>query len=161
LSSVLLGGLTFLYGTLQQHRAENTRKNDSARRLKVEISGRVSNGIATMRQNARRIERGEKSWTKFDYYSEATNFLDKRVNVNDYGYDFSTYPEYKKRSFRDLPFELGTLADQSELAALQEARASNERLADLADDAENESDVSKEKLLNAVNKKAIEIFEQS
>jgi hypothetical protein len=158
LSSVVLGGLTFGYRACQQRSAEITRKTETERRLKVEISGRVSNGLTEMRRSARRIERGEKQFTAFDYYFQARNLLDNRFHVSDYPYDFSTYPEYKERSFRALTFELRAITGQPGLIAIQEARADYERLVDLADDAEKETNVRTDASLGAVNK-SIEILE--
>jgi len=156
LSSVVLGGLTFAYTMYQQQSAEKMRKAQAERRLKEEISGRVSNGLATMRQNGRRIERGEQGRTMVAVYNEAISFLNNRVTYDSYSYDFSTYPEYKERNFQSLTIELGTLAGQSRLAAL---RASYDQLADLSDEAEKETVFHKDTSLDAV-KKSIEILEQ-
>jgi|SRR5271157_2546248 len=156
LSSVVLGGLGFLYTTYQQHSAEKMRKTQTERRLKEEISGRVSNGLATMRQNGIRIESGEQGRTMEEVYNEAISFLDNRVTRDSYTYDFSTYPEYKQRTFQSLTMELGALAGQSTLATL---RASYDHLADLSGKAEKETVFHKDTSLDAV-KKSIEILEQ-
>ena len=123
------------------------------------ISGRISNGIATMRQDGRRIERGEQGRTMVMVYDEAISFLNNRVTLDSYVYDFSTYPEYKERNFQSLAIELSALAGQSRLAALPEARASYDHLADLSNEAEKEAVFHKDTSLDAV-KKSIEIFEQ-
>jgi FlaG/FlaF family flagellin (archaellin) len=156
LSSVVLGGLTFAYTTYQQQSAEKMRKAQAERRLKEEISGRVSNGLATMRQNRIRIERGEQGRTMEAVYNEAIGFLDNRVTSDSYTYDFSTYPEYKQRNFHSLTIELCALVGQSRLAAL---RASYDHLADLSGEAEKETVFHKDTSLDAV-KKSIEILEQ-
>lgn len=142
LSSVVLGGLTFAYTTYQQRSAEEMRKAQTERHLKEEISGRISNGIATMHQDGRRIERGEQGRTMVMVYDEAISFLNNRV-----------------RNFQSLAIELGALAGQSRLAALREARASYDHLADLSNEAEKEAVFHKDTSLDAV-KKSIEILEQ-
>jgi hypothetical protein len=159
LSSVVLGGLTFAYTIYQQQSAEKMRMAQAERRLKQEISGRVANGLDTMRQNSKRIERGEQGRTMEAVYNEAISFLDNRVTSDSYTYDFSTYPEYKERKFQSLMVELGALAGPSRLAALREARASWDHLAALSGEAEKETVFHKDTSLDAV-KKSIEILEQ-
>jgi hypothetical protein len=159
LSSVVLGGLTFAYTIYQQQSAEEMRKAQAERRLKEEIIGRVTSGLATMRQNSKRLERGEQGRTMAQVYLEAINLLDNRETIGNYTYDFSTYPDYKERKFQALTIELGALAGQSKLAALREARASYDHLVDLFDLAEKETVFDKDASLNAV-RKSIEILEQ-
>jgi hypothetical protein len=108
-----LTGLTTGYTYYQNMRAEEVKKAEAVRRLDVEIAGRISAALAKLRamklligQNCPPAENADPT----DTYGTAANYLDNYFYVSGTNpIDLSTYPEFQKRNFRSLIFELKSL----------------------------------------------------
>jgi hypothetical protein len=131
LSSVVLAGLTTAFAYYQSSRGEQIRKAEIARRLDTEISSRILSALAGLRSNKVRIEQGT-SYAPELIYSNAASYLDNFFITDPSNpRDFSIYPEYQKRTFRSLIFELRSVVDSSVRPELTDALAGYEQLLDL------------------------------
>jgi len=131
LSSVVLTGLTTAYTYYQNKRGEQAKKEETERRLDNEISGRMSAALARLRVDELGIEKGLFD-PPADIYSGDVGYLDNSFISDPHPQDFSIYPEYQKRTFRSLLFELSTIVAQAALPELREAVALWMRFKDLA-----------------------------
>jgi hypothetical protein len=131
LSSVVLSGLTGAVTWYQRWNNERLRRAEVERRLNVEISSRIFDGLDELRLDQKRIENGS-IIPVLTGYMYGVNYLDNRVTYNTETYDFSVYPEYKQRKFRSLIFELSEVVNPSALPALRNAEANYRQLVNLA-----------------------------
>ena len=161
LTSVVVGGFTYLFSRYQKSSKEESRKAEIRNRLNLEISTRIAEGLIALRLDSKRLEKGTDYWVTY-IYNEAINYLDNRVTYElenkTLTPDFSIYPEYKQRSFRSLTFELGALADESMFPTLREGRAIYKRLVELADEV-NQTTLDKD-AARAAFKTSIEMLER-
>ncbi len=131
LSSVVVGGLTTAFTYHQSSRAEETRKAEIERRLDTEISNRISLALAGLRADKAKIEHGE-SYEPESIYMNTQSYLDNFFFTDPTNRrDFSVIPEYQRRTFRSLIFELSSVVDSSMRPELADALANYERLLDL------------------------------
>lgn len=126
LSSIALTGLTTGYTYYQNMRAEEVKKAEAVRRLDLEIAGRISAALAELRALKLLIGQNCPPATNADptdAYGTAADYLDNYFYISEKNpIDLSTYPEYQKRNFRSLIFELKSLvkpADSQLDAALE------------------------------------------
>ena len=160
LSSVVVAGLGTLYTRNQNNNSERVRKAEIERRLNIEISSRISDALVALRLEQTRIGAGQANVASA-MYKEAWRYLENRVYDQDGNWmDWGVYPEYQRRSFRSLIFELSAVVEPSTLPSLQEAKAGYEQLMDLADQAALGEDESKPLPPLAAARKAIEILER-
>ena len=153
LSSVLLAGLTGAFANFQKNQSEQMRRADIERRLNTEIGNRVSQALAGLRLDVLAITNGS-AYKPVDIYNSAASYLNNSfITFDPAGPDSSVYPEYAKRSFRSLVFELSTVVDPSVLPGLREAVSGYEELADRASarDADSTSKSQKEDASGAVD----------
>lgn len=141
LSSVVLASLTAAITMHQRSHADQMQKAEVQRRLNTEIGSRVAEGLVALRLDLKRIESGKKYFAG-SIYTEAASYLDNRVTDGQKSLDVSIYPEYQKRGFRSLIFELGGVVEQSAFPMLRDAQANYKRLIDLSDQASVEEDYS-------------------
>jgi hypothetical protein len=156
LSSVVLAGLTAGFTYYQSRRGEQIRKAEIERRLDNEISSRVSSALAGLRIDSARIEQGE-SYPPGSIYSNTQSYLDNFfVTDPSNRRDFSVYPEYQKRTFPSLIFELRTVVDSSLRPELTDALANYEQLLDLSsiENSKREKNTDKRESLKAVENAA-------
>jgi hypothetical protein len=132
LSSVVLTGLTTAFTYYQSWRSDRMRKEEIEQRLDIEISNRMSSALARLRIVQHDIGQGTFS-PPADIYGDVVFYLDNFFIYNPSNpQDLSIYPEYQKRNFRSLVFELSTVVKPSALPELREALAGYVRLKDLA-----------------------------
>jgi hypothetical protein len=121
LSSVVVAGLTAAVATHQKSRDEQTRNAEQRKRITIEISNRVSEAIEAMDVDRARIAMHQSfhaSWI----YNEVVSYLDNFFRTDPSNpRDFSTYPEYRARTFRSLISELRTFQDPTALGASKQA----------------------------------------
>jgi hypothetical protein len=162
LSSVVIAGLTAAVTTYQKSQSEHMQKADIQRHLNTEIGTRIAEGLVALRLDIKRIESG-KVFFPSAVYTEAISYLDNRVTDGRKLLDFSTYPEYRLRSFRSLIFELSAVVEQSELPGLRQAEVTYGKLVALADHAalgENYSEPPDMSKSSSAVKESILILEQ-
>jgi hypothetical protein len=165
LSSVVLGGLTAVVTQYEKKTTEQIRIAEIQKRLNAEISCRISEGLARLDLSQQAIKNGEALFTSV-LYVEAIYYLDNRVTDNNGKLiDWSIYPEYQRRGFRSLVFELSTIVEPSALPSLREADADYEQLLALEEQTSGGEDYSKpptpdKAILLAANRKASEILER-
>lgn len=161
LSSVVLGSLTAAVTRFNARTARESQRAEVQRRLNTEISSRIQASLATMRVEEQRVERGQQSHPSWEY-STAWHYLNNTFTYDGAPVDFSIYPEYQKRSFQSLVYELSTLADSDTLPAIQDAQRTFQNLEQLADQAEvgdNQSAPSDKDATLAAIRKSIEILQ--
>lgn len=132
LSSVVIAGITTVFTLYKKKQNDQSEKTANARRLNIEMGNRIAEGMVAMHLDQKRIEHG-KIFHPGAVYCEALSYLNNRVTADHKPLDFSTYPDYRSRSFRSLIFELGAVVDQSDIPELKKAKLSYEHLEDLAD----------------------------
>jgi len=131
LSSIVLASLTTALTYYQAERSEQLRKTEIERRLDTEISSRI-----TLAQRGALLD-GERVAQHNEYppasiYQNVQSYLDNSFTTGSSNrLDFSIYPEYEKRTFRSLVFELRSVADPSARSELTAVLAVYERLLDL------------------------------
>jgi len=163
LSSVVVAGLGTLYTWYQSYNSERVRKAEIERRLNIEISSRISEALVALRLDESRIEAGQRYFGS-SFYKEALLYLENRVTDEQGNWmDWGVYPEYQRRSFRSLIFELSAVVEPSMLPSLREARVGYEGLIALDDQAALVEDYTKpppqdKSLSLAATRKAIEIL---
>jgi hypothetical protein len=133
LSSVVITGMTTIYTLYKKKQTDQSEQAANARRLNTEMGNRIAEGIIAMHLDRKRIEHG-KTFYPGAVYCEALLYLNNRVTADNKALDFSTYPDYRWRSFRSLIFELSAVVARSDIPALRTANSTYEKLVDLADD---------------------------
>ncbi|HEV2175784.1 MAG TPA: hypothetical protein VGW33_01050 [Terriglobia bacterium] len=124
--------MTTAFTYYQNRRGERIKKIEIERRLDVEISNRMSSALARLRVDQQDIGQG-RLYAPAAVYGDVASYLDNSfLNDPKDPQDFSIYPEYQKRSFRSLVFELSTIVDPSSLPELREAVVGYIRFKDLA-----------------------------
>ena len=131
LSSVVLASLTTAFTYYQSSRGEQIRKAEIERRLDTEISNRISSALEGLRIDKVRIEKGE-WYLPESIYSHAVSYLDNFFMMNSSNpRDFSIFPEFQKRTFRSLIFELRSVVDSFKQPELTDALAGYVQLLNL------------------------------
>jgi hypothetical protein len=161
LSSVVLGGLTAAIARYNAHSAREMQRAEVQRRLNTEISSRIQASLDAMRVEEQRVERGQQSFPSWEY-STAWHYLNNTFTYDGAPVDFSIYPEYQKRSFQSLMYELNTLADRDTIPTIQDAQRTLKNLEQLADQAgvgEDQSKPADKSTVLAATRKSIEILQ--
>lgn len=153
MSSIVLTALTTSFGYLQNMRGAQARKAETERRLDNEISGRMSAALARLRVDKLEIAHGSFE-APADIYGDLGLYLDNFfINNPSNPQDLSIYPEFQKRNFRSLLFELSTIVKPAELPELREALGGYMHFKDLASvqDGSAGGDKRKRESIGAVN----------
>ncbi|HEV2133715.1 MAG TPA: hypothetical protein VGR47_05580 [Terracidiphilus sp.] len=161
LSSVVLGSLTAAVTTFNARSVREAQRAEIQRRLNTEISSRIQASKAAMRVEEQKLERGQQSHPSWEF-STAWHYLNNTFTYDGAPVDFSIYPEYQKRSFQSLVYELSTLAGRETLPAILDAQRTFRNLEQLADQAEVGEDQSSPADKNAAlaaARKSIEILQ--
>ena len=157
LSSIVIAGLTAAVTASQKRHSERIRRIDVRRRLNIEISSRISESIAALLLDEKRINEGSVYYLS-SIYGVALRYLDNSVTSDKSRLDFSIYPEYRQRKFRSLIFELTAVGEPGNLPALRDAQnayAELEKLTDQSSVGENYTRppaVEKTLMLEAIHK---------
>jgi hypothetical protein len=141
LSSVVIAGITTAFTLYKKNQNDRSEKAANARRLNTELGNRIAEGLVALGLDHKRIDNG-KTYYQGSIYCEALTYLNNRVLDGKNVLDFSTYPDFRWRSFRSLIFELSAVAAPSEIPALRNANLTYEKLVDLADQASLAEDYS-------------------
>lgn len=127
------------------------RKVEIERRLDTEISSRIESALYGLRADKVRIDQGEVYAPRW-IYSNTQSYLDNFFVADPSNLrDFSIYPEYQKRNFRALIYELRSSVDPSLRPELTDALTSYEQLLSLGS-TENDKAKDKSESLEAVEK---------
>lgn len=162
LSSVVLAGLTALFTANQRSHAEQLRKAEIVRHLDTEISNRKAMALIGSRVAIMNIEHGlSYMYSPQAIYNFAVSYMDNFFITDPKNpRDWSSYPEYRNRSFRSLISELKTFVGSGVLPELNKALAAYDKLSVFASDYSKEAMTpNKQKNLNAV-KNSIEILDR-
>lgn len=151
LSSIVLAGLTTGFAYYESWRRGQERKVEIERRLDTEISSRIESALYGLRADKVRIDQGEVYAPRW-IYSNTQSYLDNFFVADPSNpRDFSIYPEYQKRNFRALIYELRSSVDPSLRPELTDALTSYEQLLNLGS-TENDKAKDKSESLEAVEK---------
>jgi hypothetical protein len=132
LSSVVLAGVSKCYTDREADRKALAERQETVRRLDLEIANRIAQASITLRTDSGLVERGD-VFSRRSLYAVPTAFLNNSYAENSSNQqDYSTFPEYRSRTFRSLVSELAYYVPASEGPKLQSALGAYEMLADSA-----------------------------
>jgi hypothetical protein len=152
LSSVVLASLTTALTYYQAKRSEQSRKSEIERRLDTEISSRIDLAQRGARLDKERVAQ-HNEYPPEAIYQNVQYYLDNSfMTGSSSSLDFSIYPEYEKRTFRSLVFELRSVADPSARSELTDALADYERLLDLGSQPSGKGEKATPQTLDSVLK---------
>lgn len=156
LSSVVLASLTTALTYYQSKRSEQLKMSEIEKRLDTEISSRIALAQRGASLDKERIA-VHNEYLPEAIYQNVQSYLDNSfVTGSSNRLDFSIYPEYEKRTFRSLVFELRSIADPSARTELTDTLAVYERLLDLG----SRTSAKGEKATQQTVESALKLLEQ-
>jgi hypothetical protein len=114
LSTVIIGGATAVYTSIQSTRAETSRNSEQERKLETELASRIALVSTTLDDF---LSGNEKAFP--GTVASAAFLFDAGKDAGASGYVF---PEFKDRTFRSLLFEFERLSAPADRSTLEQAR---------------------------------------
>lgn len=152
LSSVVVASLTTALTYRQAQRGEQLRKSGIETRLDTEISSRIALAQRGSLLDRDRVAR-HNEYPPEAIYQNVQCYLDNSFRIGSSNrLDFSIYPEYEKRTFRSLVFELRSVADPSARPELTDALAVYERLLDLGSQTSRKGEIATQETVESALK---------